>query len=105
MAQEGTVALARIYRPAKTAMQSGRRKTKKWVLEYEPATSRSRDPLMGWTSADDTLNQIQLQFDTLAEARAYAERAGLAYTIIEPNESIEKPKSYADNFRYDRVRD
>jgi hypothetical protein len=105
MAQEGVVAQARIYRPAKTAMQSGRRKTKKWVLQYEPATSRSRDPLMGWTSAADTLNEIELQFDTLSEARAYAERAGLAYTIIEPHQPSEKPKSYADNFRYDRVRD
>jgi len=96
---------ARIYRPAKTAMQSGRRQTRKWVLEYEPATGRGRDPLMGWTSADDTLNQVRLRFDTLEEARAFAERQGLGYTLIEPQRVTEKPKSYADNFRYDRVRD
>ena len=95
---------ARIYRPAKTAMQSGRRKTRKWVLEYEPATGRGRDPLMGWTSADDTLNQIQLHFDSLAEAQAFADRQGLSYVVIEPHAISEKPKSYADNFRYDRVR-
>ena len=99
------MAEARIFRPAKTAMQSGRRKTRKWVLQYEPATSRGRDPLMGWTSAADTLNEVQLQFDTLDEARAFAERQGLAYTIVEPQTVSEKPKSYADNFRYDRVRD
>lgn len=95
---------ARIYRPAKTAMQSGRRKTRKWVLEYEPATGRGRDPLMGWTSADDTLNQVQLHFDTLAEAQAFADRQELSYAVIKPHAISEKPKSYADNFRYDRVR-
>ena len=71
------MAQARIYRPAKTAMQSGRRQTRKWVLEYEPATSRGRDPLMGWTSAADTLNQVRLHFDTIEEARAFADRQGL----------------------------
>jgi ETC complex I subunit conserved region len=96
---------ARIYRPAKTAMQSGRWRTRKWVLEYEPATGRSRDPLMGWTTADDTLNQVQLLFETVDEAKAFAQRQGLGYTVIEPQAVSDKPKSYADNFRYDRVRD
>jgi hypothetical protein len=99
------MAQARIYRPAKTAMQSGRRQTQKWMLEYEPATSRFREPLMGWTGARDTLNQVRLRFETLAEAQAFADRQGLSYTIIEPHPISEKPKSYADNFRYDRVRD
>ena len=98
------MAQARIYRPAKTAMQSGRRQTRKWVLEYEPATSRGPDPLMGWTSADDTLNQVQLHFDTLDEAQAFADQQELGYAVIEPHAISEKPKSYADNFRYDRVR-
>ena len=64
------MALARILRPAKTAMQSGRAKTQKWVLEYEQATQRVPDPLMGWSSAADTLNQVSLRFDTLEEAIA-----------------------------------
>jgi ETC complex I subunit-like protein len=98
------LAQARIFRPAKTAMQSGRRQTRKWVLEYEPATSRWPDPLMGWTSADDTLNQVRLHFATIEEARSFADKEGLAYTISEPHAISEKPKSYADNFRYDRVR-
>ena len=96
--------LARIYRPAKTAMQSGRRQTRKWVLEFEPASRREPDPLMGWASAEDTLNEIYLHFDTLAEAVAFATRHNLDYTVIEPHERTPKPKSYADNFRYDRVR-
>ncbi len=98
------MALARIFRPAKTAMQSGRRQTRKWVLEFEPASRREPDPLMGWASAQDTLNEIHLHFDTLAEAVAFAARHNLDYTVIEPHERTPKPKSYADNFRYDRVR-
>ena len=98
------MALARIYRPAKTAMQSGRAKTHKWVLEYELASRRDPDPLMGWSSARDTLNEVQLHFDTLEEALAYAKKYDLEYTVIEPHACTPKSKSYADNFRYDRVR-
>jgi hypothetical protein len=98
------MALARIYRPAKTAMQSGRAKTRKWVLEYEPASRRDPDPLMGWASARDTLNQIQLRFDTLDEALAYARKHELEYTLMAPHSRAPRVKSYADNFRYDRVR-
>ncbi len=98
------MAQARIFRPSKTAMQSGRAQTRKWILEYEPATRREPEPLMGWTSAQDTLDQVQLRFDTLDEALAFAAKHGLDYTVIAPHESTEKPKSYADNFRYDRVR-
>ena len=54
------MARARILRPSKTAMQSGTALTRKWVLEYEPATKRVPDPLMGWVSARDTLNQVRL---------------------------------------------
>jgi hypothetical protein len=96
------MARARIYRPTKTAMQSGRAGTRRWVLEYEPASPREPDPLMGWSSARDTLNQVRLKFATLDEAKQFAEKKGLDYTIEEPNERSFKPKSYADNFRYDR---
>ena len=98
------MAQARIYRPAKTAMQSGRALTRKWVLDYEPASRREPDPLMGWSSARDTLNEVRLRFDTLDEALNFATRHGLEYTLIEPQARSPKPKSYADNFRYDRVR-
>jgi ETC complex I subunit conserved region len=98
------MAQARIYQPAKNAMQSGRALTRKWVLEYLPETPRQPDPLMGWASAEDTLNEVRLRFDTLDEARAFADKHGLDYTVITPHRPSEKPKSYADNFRYDRVR-
>ncbi|HUC65155.1 MAG TPA: ETC complex I subunit [Stellaceae bacterium] len=98
------MAVARIYRPTKTAMQSGRAKTHKWVLDYEQATQRHPDPLMGWISAGDTLNQLHLSFDTLEEAVAYAQKRGLDYVVAPPHERLDKPKAYADNFRYDRPR-
>ena len=96
------MARARIYRPAKTAMQSGWAKTQHWVLEYEPATPREPDPLMGWASAGDTLNEVQLRFDTLEAAIEFARKNGLEYTVVEPKDRTIRPKSYADNFRYDR---
>ena len=96
------MATARIFRPSKTAMQSGRAGTRRWVLEYEPATPRDPDPLMGWASARDTLNQVRLKFETLEEAKQFAEKKGLDYTVVEPRERTFKSKSYADNFRYDR---
>jgi len=98
------MAIARIYRPAKTAMQSGRAKTLYWVLDYEEATRRLPDPLMGWSSARDTLNQVHLRFETLDEAVAFAQKRGLDYTVIPSHQRIDKPKSYAENFRYDRPR-
>jgi hypothetical protein len=96
------MAQARIYRPAKTAMQSGKAQTRKWVLDYEEATPRLPDPLMGWSSAADTLNEVSLKFDTLEEAIEFAKKLGLAFSVIAPHSPGFKPKSYADNFRYDR---
>ena len=98
------MAQVRILRPAKTAMQSGRAETRRWVLEYAPATRRDPDPLMGWSSAKDTLNQVRLRFETLEEAIAFAQKRDLDYVVVEPQEPRFRPKSYADNFRYDRPR-
>jgi len=97
------MARARIFKPAKTAMQSGTRASK-WVLAYEPVTRRQPEALMGWTSAEDTLNEVRLHFETMEDAVAFASKNGLEFTIIAPQNSTEKPKSYADNFRYDRIR-
>lgn len=94
--------LARIYRPAKTAMQSGQGRTKEWLLEFEPDAARTLDPLMGWTSSGDTLAQVRLTFDTKEEAVAYAEREGLAFQVFEPRERKTVTKAYADNFRFTR---
>jgi hypothetical protein len=93
----------RIYKPAKTAMQSGVARTKEWVLEYEPEAPREIDPLMGWTSSRDTRAQVRLEFDTKEEAIAYAERHGLAYTVSEPKPRKLVRKSYADNFKFGRL--
>lgn len=93
---------ARIYQPAKTAMQSGKARTNLWLLEYEPERPREIDPLMGWTSSSDMRQQIQLEFDTLEEATGYATRHGIAYQVFEPLRPAPKAKAYADNFRFDR---
>jgi hypothetical protein len=98
------MARVRIYRPAKTAMSSGKAKTLRWMLEYEPETRREPDPLMGWASAEDTLNEIHLRFATLDEAIAFARKRGLDYVVADPHEPAFKHKSYADNFRYDKPR-
>jgi hypothetical protein len=94
---------ARIFKPARTAMQSGEARTKEWVLEFAPASPRSADPLMGWTSSRDTQTQVRLEFDTKEEALAYATREGLAYTVVDPKPRKPIRKSYADNFRYGRI--
>lgn len=83
-------------------MQSGKARTKAWRLEFEPASPRRIDPLMGWTSSTDMLSQVQLEFDTRDEAVAYADKHGIAYDLFEPHRPVAKPKSYADNFRFDR---
>lgn len=95
--------VARIYRPAKTAMQSGLARTKDWRLEHEPTAAREVEPLMGWTSSSDMKSQIKLDFDSKEEAIAYAERNGIPYRVVEPK--LRKPikKSYADNFKFGRI--
>jgi len=94
--------VARIYRPAKTAMQSGAAKTKDWVLEYEPETPRQVEPLMGWTSSTDMKSQLRLSFATAEEAKAYAERHGIAYQVMEPKETARRRLAYSDNFAFTR---
>ncbi|CAM5766929.1 hypothetical protein LMIY3S_01987 [Labrys miyagiensis] len=94
---------AKIYKPARTAMQSGSAKTKNWLLEFEPEEPRSVEPLMGWTSSGDMKQQIRLRFVTKEEAIAYAERNGIAYQVFEPHEPTPKVMSYSDNFKVSRV--
>jgi hypothetical protein len=93
---------ARIYSPAKTAMQSGKAKTGYWVLDFDPEQPRKIDPLMGYTTSSDMKSQIRLTFDSKEEAIAYAEKNGLAYRVQEPKEAKRRQISYAENFRYDR---
>lgn len=94
---------ARIYRPAKTAMQSGKANARRWRLEFKAETARRPDPLMGWTSIGDTKSQVRLEFDTKEQAIAYAEKHGIDYQLFEPREPKLKIKAYADNFAFNRV--
>ncbi len=93
---------ARIFLPPRSTMQSGTAKTHRWVLEFEPARAKIRDPLMGWTGSDDMQSQVRLSFDTRQAAIAYAEAQSIPYDLELPTAQTKKPKAYADNFRYDR---
>ncbi len=92
--------LAKIYQPARSAMQSGQAKTRHWVLEFVPADARWIDPLMGWTGSDDMNSQVSLRFELQEEAIAYAERCGIPFEIFEPNKRrhILRQNGYGDNF-------
>jgi hypothetical protein len=94
--------VAKIYRPAKTAMQSGKSKSHAWTLEHEAQSARRVEPLMGYTSSSDTMSQIKLSFETKELAIAYAERNGLAFLVREPHEAKRRRVSYSDNFSYSR---
>jgi hypothetical protein len=93
---------ARIYKPAKTAMQSGKAKTNEWALDFEPEQPRTVEPLMGWTSSGDMRQQVRLHFDTKEEAIAYCERNGIAYQVVAAKEPARRSIAYSDNFAYDR---
>ena len=95
--------LARISCPAKTATQSGRAKSQRWLLQFEPEAAREIDPLMGWTGSGDMNQQVKLWFDTRDEAIAYAERLGLPYWVDEPQQSARKTVVYSDNFKSSRI--
>jgi NADH dehydrogenase ubiquinone Fe-S protein 4 len=94
--------VARVYKPARTAMQSGTANTKEWVLEYEPEVPRFVEPLMGWTSSSDMKQQIRLRFDSKEEAVAYCERHGIPCQVFEPKEPTRRTIAYADNFACSR---
>ncbi len=84
-------------------MQSGKAKTREWILEFEPSAAKISDPLMGWSGSTDTRGQVQLNFATREEAEAYASRVGLEAVIATPHDAKLKLRAYSDNFRYDRV--
>lgn len=91
---------ARIYQPARTAMQSGTAKTHQWVLEYAPASAREVDPLMGWTSSSDTQSQVRLRFATKEAALEYARENKIDADVQEPKKRRPniRPGGYGENF-------
>ena len=94
---------ARIHCPAKSAMQSGQGKGKFWFLEYVVDQPRTIDPLMGWTSGADMKQQLRLRFDTLEEAKAYAERNGIPYRVETCDKPPRRLQTYSDNFKPGRA--
>ena len=88
---------AKIYKPSKTAMQSGMKKFDKWMIEFV-TDDPGKNPLMGWESSSDTLNELRLEFSTKELAINYAKKMKIDYEIIEPKKRKIVKKSYADNF-------
>jgi len=95
--------VARIYKPARTAMQSGQAKIREWLLVYEPEVARQIEPLMGWTASSDMKQQLRLSFASQEEAVAYAERHAIPFRVFEPKEPARRKIAYADNFSFRRV--
>lgn len=95
---------ARIYKPARTAMQSGTAKTRQWVLDFAPSAPREVDPLMGWTSSADTQTQVRLKFDSKEAALDYAKEHGIDAQVFEPKTRKPniRPRGYAENFAVNR---
>lgn len=95
---------ARIYQPAKTAMSSGTAKTRDWILDFAPASKREIDPLMGWTSSDDTQTQVRLRFPTKEAAMDYATANGIDARVYEAKQRkpIVRPGGYGENFATNR---
>ena len=89
---------AKIYKPTKTAMQSGMNNTKKWIIEFY-TKKPGINPLMGWESSTDTLSEVKLEFTTKELAVNYAKNNKIDFEIVEPKTRNIIKKSYADNFK------
>ena len=95
---------ARIYRPARNAMQSGTAKTKSWVLEFAQTSAREVDPLMGWTSSSDTQTQVRMRFESQSAAESYAKANGIDYQVVQPKgrKANIRAGGYGENFATNR---
>ena len=88
---------AKIYKPTQSAMQSGKRNTKNWILEFDTLNT-TINPLMGWESSRDTMSEVILEFATKDEAVIYSRKNNIDYYIVEPQKRKIIKKSYTDNF-------
>ena len=88
---------AKIYKPTKTAMQSAKRNTKNWLLEFDTLDT-GINPLMGWQTSKDTMSEVKLEFPSKDQAINYAKKNNIDYYVIEPQKRKLVKKSYADNF-------
>ncbi|MGY9025136.1 MAG: ETC complex I subunit [Candidatus Pelagibacterales bacterium] len=91
--------IVKIYKPAKTAMQSGRAKTRYWQLQFSDNSIQTKDPLIGYHGGSNTRNQIKLQFETKEDAINFAKSKNYDYEVLEPSARKIIKKSYADNFK------
>ncbi|WP_118135258.1 ETC complex I subunit [Oceanicella sp. SM1341] len=96
--------LARIYKPARNAMQSGMAKTRDWVLEFAPEDPKRVDPLMGWQGSGDMRSQVRMSFESKEAAIDYAERNGIPFQVQEPKprKANIRPRGYGENFAHNR---
>ncbi len=94
--------LAKIYKPARNAMQSGKAQTRKWRLEFALHQALRPDALMGWNGSTDASGQVRLSFETKEAAIAFAREHGLPHQVVEPNEPARVVKAYGDNFAFRR---
>ena len=88
---------AKIYKPSKTAMQSGIKKFDKWLIEFI-TEKPGINPLMGWESSTDTNSELKLEFSSKEQAIEYAKKNKINFEVIEPKIRKIIKKSYADNF-------
>ena len=88
---------AKIYKPTKTAMQSGNRNSKNWLLEFDTANT-GINPLMGWETSKDTMSEIKLEFKSKEQAINYAKENNIDFYIVKPQKRKIIKKSYSDNF-------
>ena len=95
---------ARIYKPTKTAMQSGKGNAQQWAIQFEAEDVRTVEPLMGWTSSGDMDSQVRLRFDTREAAEAYANERGIEFDVVGPHarQPNIRPRGYGENFATDR---
>ncbi len=96
--------LVRIFKPSKSAMQSGPAKSDVWCLEFDTEDTKKLEPLMGWTGSSDTQRQVRLTFQNKEDAINYAEKNGLPYTLTENmlRKPIIRKSGYGENFATNR---
>lgn len=99
------MAKARIFKPDKNAMQSGKAKSTHWLLEFAQEKPYFTENLMGWTGMTDMTQEIHLSFPSKETAVAYAQKQKIPYEVVEPNMRRQRQKAYADNFKYTRPND
>ena len=97
---------AKIFKPSKSAMQSGRKgkisRGCEWVLTYARQSAATPDHLMGWQSSSDTARQVRIYFPDLGSAISYAVSHDINYVVQKPKSRRVQPKAYADNFAFSR---